>query len=195
MEKEDIKKVIETLLFISSNPISSTRFAEVLKAKEEDVKAALDELVRDYEPRALQVQEIANGYVISTRKEFSQWIREFFKEKTALRLSNSALETLSIIAYKQPVTRAEIEQIRGVDIGGVIDKLLERKLIKMVGRKETIGKPMLYGTTEQFLKYFGLKTIADLPPMEEFSKDNAAAAVNVEDENIIEERTDDNENV
>ncbi len=104
-------------------------------------------------------------------------------------MSQSALETLSVIAYKQPITRADIEEIRGgIDISGVLEKLLERKLIRVIGRKETLGRPILYGTTEQFLKYFGLKNIAELPPWEEFKQENIDTEENIETEEVIEHK-------
>jgi segregation and condensation protein B len=113
---------------------------------------------------------------LASRPAFSQWVRRLFKQKTTLRLSPSALETLSIVAYKQPVTRGEVEDIRGVDVGGVLDTLLERKMIKIIGRKEALGRPLLYGTTLEFMKQFGLKSLDELPRLEELIPPEESAA-------------------
>jgi segregation and condensation protein B len=117
----------------------------------------------------LQLLEIAQGWQLASRPAYSQWVRRLFKQKTTLRLSPSALETLSIVAYKQPMTRGEVEEIRGVDVGGVLDTLLERKLLRIIGRKEALGRPLLYGTTLEFMKQFGLKSLDELPRLEELA--------------------------
>jgi segregation and condensation protein B len=113
---------------------------------------------------------VADGWVLATKPEYAPWIKKLFKEKYILKFSPSALEALAIIAYKQPVTRAGIDEIRGVESSGVIDTLLEKRLVKVVGRKETLGKPLLYGTTQDFLKYFGLAHLSDLPLIENMPK-------------------------
>ncbi|MCG3115779.1 MAG: SMC-Scp complex subunit ScpB [Candidatus Manganitrophus sp. SA1] len=173
MEDHEIKPVIEALMFVSGDPISIDRLHDVLTAVDKaKIMALLEELKFDYAQsnRGLQVVEVAGGYQITTRIEMAPWIKEMEKVKAAARLSKPGLETLAIIAYKQPVTRAEIEQIRGVDAAGVLKTLMERKLIKIVGRKEVAGRPMMYGTTREFLQYFGLADITGLPTLKEFSE-------------------------
>lgn len=173
MEDHEIKPIIESLMFVSGDPISIDRLHDVLptvdKAK---IRVLLEELKFDYarSNRGLQVVEVAGGYQITTRIEMAPWIKEMEKVKAAARLSKPGLETLAIIAYKQPVTRAEIEQIRGVDAAGVLKTLMERKLVKIVGRKEVAGRPMIYGTTREFLQYFGLPDLTGLPTLKEFSE-------------------------
>src|SRR5439155_17274263 len=130
--------------------------------------ALLSSLADDYVQRssALEVREIAGGWQFSSRPEFAPWIRKLYKDRLTYRLSSSALETLSIVAYKQPITRSEIEEIRGVEVTAVLDTLVERKLIRIAGRKETVGRPLLYATTSEFLRAFGLKRLEDLPSIE-----------------------------
>ena len=160
-------------MFVSGDPISIDRLHDVLTEVEKPrLKVLLEELKSEYAQsnRGLQVVEVAGGYQITTRIEMAPWIKEMEKVKAAARLSKPGLETLAIIAYKQPVTRAEIEQIRGVDAAGVLKTLMERKLIKIVGRKEVAGRPMMYGTTREFLQYFGLPDLTGLPTLKEFSE-------------------------
>ena len=118
----------------------------------------------------MQLVEIANGYQLTTRSEYANWIKKLNKIKVSTKLSKPAMETLAIIAYKQPIIKPEVEKIRGVDSGGVIKTLLERKLIKIIGRMDIVGKPMMYGTTSEFLQYFGLKDLTDLPTLREFQE-------------------------
>lgn len=172
MEANDRRKVLELLLFVTDRPLRLPDFVAVLAEDspgEEGVKQDLADLGKELEERQspLQLLEIAQGWQLASRPAFSQWVRRLFKQKTTLRLSPSALETLSIVAYKQPITRGEIEEIRGVDVGGVLDTLLERKLARIVGRKEALGRPLLYGTTLEFMKQFGLKSLDELPRLEE----------------------------
>ena len=165
-----MKSIIESLLFVSRVPLKVDTIAPILEGKtQEDIKKALIELKNEYEARhsAIQVIEISGGWQLATKKEYSSYIKQFYKKERTLRLSNSALETLAIVGYKQPITRNEIESIRGVDSGGVIRTLMERHLIRICGRKQTIGYPRLYKTTSQFLFYFGLKSIDDLPLLED----------------------------
>ena len=168
MEIKDIKKVIEALLFVSDKPLLTREIKAVIKDDlSEDVKVEniLKEMQQEYIQldRAFELKFVANGWTFSTKPQYSSWIKKLLKEKTILKLSPSAMEVLAIIAYKQPITRAEIDVIRGVDCGGVIDTLTDRKFIKIVGRKETLGKPLLYGTTQEFLRHFGLSHLSDLP--------------------------------
>ena len=168
MEIKDIKKVIEALLFVSDKPLLTREIKAVIKDDlSEDVKVEniLKEMQQEYIQldRAFELKFVANGWTFSTKSQYSSWIKKLLKEKTILKLSPSAMEVLAIIAYKQPITRAEIDVIRGVDCGGVIDTLTDRKFIKIVGRKETLGKPLLYGTTQEFLRHFGLSHLSELP--------------------------------
>lgn len=173
MEDHEIKPIMEALMFVSGDPISIDRLHDVLAEVEKPrLRALLEELKAEYAQsnRGLQIVEVAGGYQITTRIEMAPWIKEMEKVKAATRLSKPGLETLAIIAYKQPVTRAEIEQIRGVDAAGVLKTLMERKVIKIVGRKEVAGRPMMYGTTREFLQYFGLSDLTGLPTLKEFSE-------------------------
>lgn len=178
MEIEQAKKIIEVILYMTDHPLTIKEILEILESKkltDQDVKAYIGELrdQLDKSGSALQIVDVAGGVQMATRPEMSFWVRKLFKERLTVRLSPSALETLSIIAYKQPIARAEIEQIRGVEVTGVAETLLERRLIRVVGRKETIGRPRLYGTTPEFLRLFGLKHLTDLPDIDTFSKTEA----------------------
>jgi len=176
MERNYLRGIIETLLFITDKPLSVKKIVELIEDQEvteEVVQQLIDELATDYlKISALEIRHVAEGYQIATKPEYSEYVRRLYRERTALRLSPAALETLAIIAYRQPVTKAEIEETRGVDCSGVLETLLEKKLIKIVGRKEVIGRPLLYGTTQEFLKYFGLTSLSDLPPLEQFIEQN-----------------------
>jgi segregation and condensation protein B len=171
MEEHELSAVIEALLFISGEPIALDKLAQVLEGTGTDrIREALDRLRQGYDAagRGLQIVEVAGGYQIATRSECAPWVKALEKIKSATRLSRSGLETLAIVAYKQPVTRGEIEVIRGVDSAGVLKTLLERRILKIVGRREGLGRPMLYGTTREFLHYFGLKDLSELPALKEF---------------------------
>lgn len=170
MEKEEIKNIIENLLFVSSEALKIEKIGELLGLEKEKVKEIIEELRSEYSSRALQIEEIAEGYLMSTRPQYAPWVKKLYKEKVTLKLSSAALETLSIIAYKQPISRAEIEEIRGVEVTAVLETLLEKNLIHVCGRKESIGRPLLYGTTDKFLKYFGLRSLSEIPPLEEFAE-------------------------
>jgi segregation and condensation protein B len=179
METTEIKKIIEALLFVSDQPLNVPVIRYILGelAREQDIEQLVNELTEEYQQRnsPMEIRFIAGGWQFSTKKEYSPFIRKLYKEKTTFKLSNSALETMAVIAYKQPITRSEIEEIRGVEAGGVIDTLLERKLIRIVGRKETLGRPLLYGTTNEFLKHFGLSHLSELPSLEELTPQDEAA--------------------
>ena len=171
MEISDIKKIIEALLFVSDKPLLNREIKAVVKDElPENVKIEdiIKELQQEYVQlnRAYELKFVADGWTFATKPEYSSWIKKLLKEKTILKLSPSAMEVLAIIAYKQPITRAEIDTIRGVDCGGVIDTLTDRKFIKIVGRKETLGRPLLYGTTQEFLRHFGLSHLSELPVIE-----------------------------
>ncbi len=166
-----IKRVVEAILFISEKPVAISNFKEVLDtATVADVRLALSELMQEYEQghRGMIITEIAGGYQMLSSPQLAAYIRNFFKRHVKEKLSRPALETLAIIAYKQPVTRGDIELIRGVNSDGVVGLLLNKALIKSVGRKDIPGRPYLYGTTKLFLEYFGLKSLDDLPHLESF---------------------------
>jgi len=170
MEKEELKSIIECLLFFSDKPLSIEKLAEIMERDSfDEIKEAVEDLQKEYELRnsGLQVLNIAQGYQICTRSEFSRWVRKLYKAQTTFQLSLPALETLSIIAYKQPVTRGEIEKVRGVDASYVLRTLLGKKLIRISGRKKLPGRPILYGTSPDFLRYFGLKDLSEIPSLEE----------------------------
>jgi segregation and condensation protein B len=170
MEKEQAKRVVETLLYMTDHALSAREISEVLELKAWDEAAVLG-LIKEFSDQLqaqgspLRVVEVAGGFQMATQPDVAPWIRRMYKERLTVKLSPSSLETLAIIAYKQPITRGEIEQIRGVEGSGVMDTLVERRLIKIVGRKETIGRPLLYGTTPDFLRHFGLKHLSELPDL------------------------------
>ena len=172
MERDERKKVLELLLWMTDRPLKATEIIHIIgdtAFTEIELREDLNAVSRELDERQApyHVVEVAHGFQFASRPAFSQWVRKLYKEKTALRLSPSALETLSIVAYKQPLTRGEIEDIRGVDVSGTLETLLERKLVKIVGRKEALGRPMLFGTTMDFMKQFGLRSLDELPRLEE----------------------------
>ncbi len=167
-----LKPIIEALIFASPEPVTLKTLYKLLDSEpKEDVDAALAAVRADYErPGGLQLVEVAGGYQIVTRPELHEWVRRLFHERTTSKLSVQALETLAVIAYKQPVTAAEIAEIRGVtSSGGVLSTLIDRRLIRMVGRKQVVGRPFMYATTREFLERFGLKDLSDLPKVEEMA--------------------------
>jgi segregation and condensation protein B len=169
---DHLKPIIEALIFASPEPLTRKVMYKLLDGEpKEDIDAALEAVVTDYtRPGGLQVVEIAGGYQIVTRAELHEWVRKLFHERTTQKLSVQSLETLAVIAYKQPITAPEIAEIRGVSSsGGVLSTLIERKLIKTVGRKQVIGRPFMYATTREFLERFGLNDLGDLPKVEEMS--------------------------
>jgi len=168
---EEIKRAIECLLFVSAEPLSLDRLTELTGAEKETVYAILLEIQQYHLGRGFELVEIAGGWQFCTRPEFSGYIEKLYRPKMNL-LSKAALETLAIVAYKQPVTRAEIEQIRGVKTDSVMGSLLEKGLIQDVGRKNGPGRPILYGTTGEFLRFFGLKDLDELPELENLAAGN-----------------------
>src|SRR6187455_3141103 len=168
---EHLKPIIEALIFASPEPITPKTLYKLLDAEpKEDVDAALAAVRADYErPCGLQIVEVAGGYQVTTKPELHEWVRKLFHERTTSKLSVQSLETLAVIAYKQPVTAPEIAEIRGVNTSGVIGTLLERGLVKISGRKQVVGRPFLYSTTREFLDRFGLKDLADLPKVEDMA--------------------------
>jgi len=164
---------LRLLIFAADKPILLQEMKEVLKETDNRVICeAIGSLQKEYESqgRSFQIVEVAGGFRMSTRPQFGEWLKKFYKFRHRERLSLAALETLAIIAYKQPIIRAEIEAIRGVDVAGVLHSLLEKKLIRIMGRKEVIGRPLIYGTTNRFLEHFGLKSLSELPRVEEFKE-------------------------
>ncbi len=176
MEHEELKAVIENVLFAADQPVSVGQlqglFAET--TEKAALKSALDELVREYQSRNLQLMEVAEGYQLMTRHDYSDWVRKFMKLDKTAKLSQPSLDTLAIIAYKQPLTKAEVEEIRGVDSSGVVRTLLEKKVIAPSGRKKVPGRPIMYRTTRKFLEYFGLMDLRDLPTLEDFKESELA---------------------
>src|SRR5215467_4754400 len=168
----DLKAVVEALIFASPEPVTVKTLVKLLDTEpKEDIVAAIDALKQEYErPGGLQMVEVAGGYQIVTRPELHEWVRRLFHERTTTKLSVASLETLAVVAYKQPVTAPEIAEIRGVNTGGVLGTLVERKLIKVVGRKQVVGRPFMYGTTREFLTRFGLNDLSDLPKVEDMSE-------------------------
>ena len=163
-----LKAAIEALLFASPSPLNLNKMSIILEVPKKDLREPLYNLMEDYEKkeRGVIVREVAGGYKIFTRPEFSPFIGKLGKNRKR-RLSRPALETVAIIAYRQPITRQEIEKIRGVEVKEILHTLIERKLIKIVGRKKEIGHPLMYGTTDEFLRYFGFKSLDELPKEEE----------------------------
>jgi len=167
----ELKAILEALIFASPEPLTPKAIYKLLASEpKEDIQAALAELKREYDrPGGLQLVEVAGGYQIVTRPDLHEWVRRLFNERSTQRLTVQALETLAVIAYRQPVTALEITEIRGVNTSGVISTLLERHLVKIVGRKQVVGRPFLYATTKEFLIRFGLKDLDDLPKVEDMA--------------------------
>lgn len=169
----EIRAIVEALTFVSKEPVTMKELARMFKGVDKAViEAQIEELKTLYaaENRGLQFIEVAGGYQITSRPEHNEWVRELLDPRSPARLSTQALETLAVIAYKQPATLPEIIELRGIKSGGVVKTLLERRLIKIVGRKEVVGRPLLYGTTKEFLLQFGLKDLEDLPKIEDFAE-------------------------
>ena len=173
MEREKLKAIVENLLLASDQAVSPDELQKTIMngTPKDEIMGVLEELREDYESRNLQVIEVAGGYQLCTRHEYTDWIRKFLKMDKTTKLSQPSLDTLSIVAYKQPITRQEVEDIRGVDSSGVIKTLLEKKIIGPAGRKEVPGRPIMYRTTRKFLEYFGLKDLSDLPTLEDFKEE------------------------
>lgn len=166
----EVVSIAEALIFVADEPITVKTLADVLEEDRETIEAAVEELKQEYEERdgGLQLREIAGGWQISTRTEYHEEVRQYLKTRPSAKLSLAALETLAVIAYKQPVTIPEILEIRGVQSASAIKTLLEKRLIITKGHKETVGRPMMYGTSKDFLMQFGLKDLTELPSIEDF---------------------------
>ena len=166
----ELKAIAEAIIFVAEEPVSAKTIADLVKIDRETVDKVLSELVTDYDARnsGLQLREIAAGWQIATRPEHHEQIRAYLKSRPSAKLSLASLETLAVIAYKQPVTVPEILEIRGVQSPSAIKTLLDKRLIIAKGRKETVGRPMMYGTSKEFLIQFGLKDLTELPSIEDF---------------------------
>ena len=172
MSSKSLKSIVESLLFVHDQPLTLDRLATLLEEHERpDIRQALDSLMEDYAAggRGIILAQVAGGYQLRSRPENADYIRRLTKSR-GVKFSQSALETLSIIAYRQPITRAEVEYLRGVDSGGVLKSLLEKKLLRILGKKDVPGKPLIYGTSREFLELFGLKDIASLPTLKEIQE-------------------------
>ena len=184
MDRSEQKKIVEALLFAADFPVAVSRLKALVEGLErEGLVELVGELNREYDEqgRSFWIQEVAGGYQMATRPRFARWVKELYKGRRLARLTQPALETLAIIAYRQPVGRPDIETIRGVNSDSVIATLLERNLITVVGKDTRVGRPILYGTTPEFLRYFGLKDLSGLPPLSELeaylvSREQAAEA-------------------
>ncbi len=174
--------ILEAMLMAADRPLGASQIASMLDGlRPGDVRAHVDDLNEQYgrTGRSFKISEIAGGFQFMVHSEYGAWIRRLLKEKAPVRLSSAALETLAIIVFKQPVMKAEVEHIRGVSVDGVVRHLLEKGLIRIAGRSDAPGRPLLYGTTRDFLKHFGLKTLSDLPKVRELDEllnEKAAAA-------------------
>ena len=172
MSGRSLKSVVESLLFVHDQPLTLDRLATLLEEYERsDIRAALDDLLAEYgaSERGIVLVQVAGGYQLRSRPENADYIRRLSKSR-GVKFSQSALETLSIIAYRQPITRAEVEYLRGVDSGGVLKSLLEKKLLRILGKKDVPGKPLIYGTSREFLELFSLKDLASLPTLKEIQE-------------------------
>jgi segregation and condensation protein B len=183
---EDLKYIIESLLFVTETPLTMDHLKGILEGEETTaIKGAIDMLMIEYEQRngGFVLKQVAGGYQFRTQGRYNEWIKRLIRPSTP-RLSKAALETLAIIAYNQPIIRSNIEHIRGVDSGGVIRMLMERKLIRVLGRKEIPGRPLIYATTKHFLEVFELKDLKDLPTpkeIEELSQSRLTEAPDIDD--------------
>jgi segregation and condensation protein B len=172
LSSKSLKSIVESLLFVHDQPLTLDRLALLLEEHERaDIRAALDSLMEEYGAgeRGIVLAQVAGGYQLRSRPENADYIRRLTKSR-GVKFSQSALETLSIIAYRQPVTRAEVEYLRGVDSGGVLKSLLEKKLLRILGKKDVPGKPLIYGTSREFLELFSLKDLASLPTLKEIQE-------------------------
>ncbi len=167
--RSHLKGVVEAILFASDHPLTPRELAKIARAERHVVKALLFELASDYRGRGIHVSEVAGGWAFRTTPAFAPFVREFVGKKP-VKMSRAQLETLAIVAYRQPATRPEIDDVRGVDSGAALKALLERGLVRILGKKEEPGRPMLYGTTTAFLEFFHLRALSDLPTLREFTE-------------------------
>ncbi|PLY02917.1 MAG: SMC-Scp complex subunit ScpB [Desulfuromonas sp.] len=167
---DNLKQLIEACVFAADSPLSLDRLSSLLEHPRAEIRPLVEELQREYNDsgRGIELVSVSGGYQFRTPVELSPWLRKLNRERPG-KFSRAAMETLAIIAYRQPVTRAEVEYLRGVDSGGVMKTLLEKNLIKVLGKKDVPGKPLMYGTSRQFLELFGLPSLNELPTLKEFS--------------------------
>jgi segregation and condensation protein B len=169
----ELKRILEALFFASDSPLSCRELNEILEGfSMEEITGAVDSLILEYQSddKPLQLIEVAGGFQFTSKPRYYRWIRELYRSRKESRLSGAALETLAVIAYRQPVPRSEIERIRGVNVDGVLQNLLGRNLVNVTGREKKIGRALLYGTTREFLINFGLKNLKELPSYEEVER-------------------------
>ncbi|MCX5722266.1 MAG: SMC-Scp complex subunit ScpB [Nitrospirae bacterium] len=190
IDVRELKAILEAILFVSPEPVPVARLMSILgTVSRAEVVQALDILAHDLdqEGRGIQLVQVAGGYRLVTKQEYGPWLKRMDKAKAAQKLSRSALESLAIIAYKQPLVRSEIEEIRGVETSGVLRTLCERKLVRIVGRKDVPGRPIMYGTTKFFLEHFGLQDLTQLPPLREFKElgESEQALLPIEQESLV----------
>lgn len=186
----ELKAILEAVLFVSPEPVPVARLMSILgTVSKAEVVQALEMLTHDLDQdgRGIQLVQVAGGYRLVTKQEYGPWLKRMDKAKAAQKLSRSALESLAIIAYKQPLVRSEIEEIRGVETSGVLRTLCERKLVRIVGRKDVPGRPIMYGTTKFFLEHFGLQDLSQLPPLREFKElgESEQALLPIEVESLV----------
>jgi segregation and condensation protein B len=189
IDARELKAILEAVLFVSPEPVPVARLLSILgTVSKAEVVQALGILTHDLDQdgRGIQLVQIAGGYRLVTKQEYGPWLKRMDKAKAAQKLSRSALESLAIIAYKQPLVRSEIEEIRGVETSGVLRTLCERKLVRIVGRKDVPGRPIMYGTTKFFLEHFGLQDLSQLPPLREFKElgESEQALLPIEEESL-----------
>jgi len=166
-----LRAVLEALVFAAEEPLTPADLADLFpETPEEQLREAIDQVVRSCasDDRGLEVFRIAGGYRMATKPALGEWVRALFRSRNRRRLSGAALETLAIVAYRQPITTPEIQALRGIDPTAVLQNLMDKKLVRVLGRKKVVGKPLLYGTTRDFLAHFGLNSLEDLPSLEEF---------------------------
>ena len=190
IDARELKAILEAVLFVSPGPVPVARLMSILgTVSKTEVVQALEILTNDLDQdgRGIQLVQVAGGYRLVTKQEYGLWLKRMDKAKAAQKLSRSALESLAIIAYKQPLVRSEIEEIRGVETSGVLRTLCERKLVRIVGRKDVPGRPIMYGTTKFFLEHFGLQDLTQLPPLREFKElgESEQALLPIEEESLI----------
>ena len=190
IDARELKAILEAVLFVSPEPVPVARLMSIVgTVSKAEVVQALDLLTYDLDQdgRGIQLVQVAGGYRLVTKQEYGPWLKRMEKAKAAQKLSRSALESLAIIAYKQPLVRSEIEEIRGVETSGVLRTLCERKLVRIVGRKEVPGRPIMYGTTKFFLEHFGLQDLSQLPPLREFKElgESEQALLPIEEESLV----------
>ncbi len=190
IDARELKAILEAILFVSPEPVPVARLVSIVgTVSKAEVVQALGILAHDLDQdgRGIQLVQVAGGYRLVTKQEYGPWLKRMDKAKAAQKLSRSALESLAIIAYKQPLVRAEIEEIRGVETSGVLRTLCERKLVRIVGRKDVPGRPIMYGTTKFFLEHFGLQDLSQLPPLREFKElgESEQALLPIEEESLV----------